>query len=127
MDDKTYEQEASKTVSADYFEIWKRLNGQSHLDLLHGAIGCGTESGELLDAVKKYAMYGQPIDRVNIIEEVGDMMWYLNLALRSVGSTFAEAKELNIAKLEARYAGKFSELKATIRNLDAERATLEAK
>ena len=44
--------------------------------ILHGAIGCVTESGELLDSVKKSLFYNRKLDMVNVEEEIGDMLWH---------------------------------------------------
>ncbi len=93
--------------------------------LLHGAIGLCTEAGELQDAIKKNLIYGIMIDRVNIIEEIGDLMWYCALVLDSQGSTFEDAMERNIAKLKVRFPDKFSFEAANVRDLDAERKALE--
>ena len=57
----------------------------SSIRLLHGAIGLSTESGELLDQVKKNVFYGKPLDKVNILEECGDVLWYVCLILDSQG------------------------------------------
>lgn len=48
------------------------------VDLLHMAIGIAGEAGELLDAIKKHVIYGKPMDRANLIEELGDLEFYLN-------------------------------------------------
>ncbi len=95
--------------------------------LLHGVIGVATESGELLDAVKKHVYYGKPLDKVNLMEEVGDCMWYLALILREIDYSFEEVADINIKKLRARYGDKFSEYDAQNRDLAAERAILEEK
>ena len=44
--------------------------------LLHGVIGLVTETSELLDAIKKSLFYGKPLDKTNLIEELGDLLWY---------------------------------------------------
>lgn len=45
--------------------------------LLHMAVGIATEAGELLDAIKKYAIYNKPVDFENVIEELGDLEFYM--------------------------------------------------
>jgi NTP pyrophosphatase (non-canonical NTP hydrolase) len=45
----------------------------------HALLGLITEIGELADNVKKFAIYGKPFDAVNMMEEVADCCWYLNL------------------------------------------------
>lgn len=92
---------------------------------LHAAIGLSTEAGELTDAFKKALFYGKPLDRVNVIEEAGDLLWYLALLFDSLGSSFEEAAEKVIAKLRARYPEKFSGELAINRDLVNERAVLE--
>lgn len=88
--------------------------------LVHSIIGIATEAGELLE------MFLKPeFDRINFIEEVGDVMWYLAIGLNAVGSTFEEAQRTNIAKLRKRYPEKFTEYDANNRDLKAERDVLE--
>ncbi len=85
-------------------------------DLLHMAVGTSTESGELLDAVKKYVFYRKPIDRENVIEELGDMEFYMEGLRGRLGITRNETIEHNIAKLSIRYPGfKYSNKRANER------------
>lgn len=93
--------------------------------LLHAGIGLATESGEFLDALKKHIFYGKPLDRTNLKEEIGDLMWYCAIALDELDSTFGEVQETNIAKLKARYPDKFTEERAETRDLVKERKILE--
>lgn len=44
---------------------------------LHMAVGIAGEVGELLDAVKKVVIYNKPIDMENVVEELGDIEFYL--------------------------------------------------
>jgi len=53
--------------------------------LLHAAMGMVTESGELIDAIKKHLFYGKPVDKVNMKEEIGDVCWYVALACDVLG------------------------------------------
>jgi NTP pyrophosphatase (non-canonical NTP hydrolase) len=94
--------------------------------LVHAAMGLASEGGEMIDAVKRAAFYGQTLDRTNIIEEAGDALWYIAYALRCVGATFEEAVLANIAKLDKRYAGTFSLEKSVNRDTGAERAAMES-
>jgi NTP pyrophosphatase (non-canonical NTP hydrolase) len=95
--------------------------------LLHGSIGIATESGEILDAIKKHIYYGKPLDKVNLKEEIGDVLWYCALLLRNLDSSFEEVAETNIKKLRARFGDKFSEFDAQNRDLETERAILEGR
>ncbi len=93
--------------------------------LLHMSMGVCTEGGELLDMVKKHLFYGKLIDKVNAIEEMGDVLFYLAGMCRLLDITFEEVMAINDAKLELRYGPAFSESRAINRNLVAERALLQ--
>lgn len=95
--------------------------------LLHGAIGMATETGELQDQIKKNFFYGKPLDTANVLEECGDVLWYIAVALDSCGYTMEQAMERNIFKLKQRYPDKFTTDKALNRDLDAERRALEGE
>ncbi len=73
--------------------------------LLHMAVGVSGEAGELLDAVKKAAIYVKPIDRANVVEELGDLEFYMEGLRQGLGITREETLEANIAKLSVRYNG----------------------
>lgn len=102
-------------------------DGEKMSRLLHGMIGVCTEIGELQDMVKKHLIYGKAFDQVNVLEECGDVLWYVALALDACGCTLSECMERNIAKLKARYPQGFTEEAALTRDLDAERRKLEGK
>jgi hypothetical protein len=61
-------------------------------DLWHGATGVATEAGELLLALHEaeYTVLG--IDRVNLIEELGDMEFYLQQVRANIGITRADVQ-----------------------------------
>jgi len=73
-------------------------------DLLHGTVGVAGEAGELLDAVKKHVIYNKPLDRENVIEELGDLEFYMEQVRQNLGITRQETLDANIAKLSVRYA-----------------------
>ena len=80
---------------------------------LHMAIGISGESGELLDAVKKWVIYGKPLDVENVIEELGDLEFYMEGLRAELGLTREAVIQANIAKLNKRYAsGKYSNQQA---------------
>jgi NTP pyrophosphatase (non-canonical NTP hydrolase) len=125
MDTKKYKDMVLRTESKDFDSIASRLKDKRALRLLHGSCGIATEAGELLDAMKKHIFYGKDIDTVNIVEEIGDLMWYSAIILDELGVEFEEVMEKNINKLQARYGEKFSESRANTRDLDTERNILE--
>lgn len=70
---------------------------------LHMAVGVAGEAGELLDAIKKGAIYGKNLDYPNIIEELGDIEFYMEGLRCGLGITRDEVIEANVRKLSARY------------------------
>ena len=80
---------------------------------LHMAVGIAGEAGELLDAVKKAAIYRKPIDRANVVEELGDLEFYMEGLRQGLGITRQEVLDHNIAKLSKRYSsGTYSDKQA---------------
>jgi NTP pyrophosphatase (non-canonical NTP hydrolase) len=76
---------------------------------VHMVLGISGESGELLDAIKKGAIYNKPLDIENVIEELGDIEFYLEGLRQSLGVTRQETIDANINKLGKRYsAGKYT-------------------
>jgi NTP pyrophosphatase (non-canonical NTP hydrolase) len=73
--------------------------------LLHMAVGVSGEAGELLDAVKKVAIYNKEVDRDNIVEELGDLEFYMEGLRQGLGISREETLNANIAKLSKRYEG----------------------
>lgn len=95
--------------------------GNLKANLAHMALGITGEAGEVADIIKKHYAYGKPLDTLHLVEEVGDIMFYLNGLLDLLGSSWDEVLEVNIKKLEARYPDlKFNADHAINRDVDAE-------
>ena len=84
-------------------------------DLLHATLGISGEAGELLDAVKKTFIYNKPLDRENAIEELGDLLWYIALACRTLDISMEDVMKINIDKLSKRYPDKYTDANAIAR------------
>jgi len=125
MQDQEYIDNVLRTESPVNPEMLARMANPETLRLLHAVIGMVTEAGELADALKKHIFYGKPLDRINVLEEVGDSQWYAALAVDILKSTMAEVRQVNIAKLRARFPDKFNAKDAQDRDLANERAVLE--
>lgn len=83
------------------------------MNALHMAVGVVGEAGELIDAVKKYVIYDKSLDRANVVEELGDIEFYLQGLRKELGITREETLAGNVAKLAKRYAsGKYSDQQA---------------
>ena len=78
-----------------------------------------------MDMVKKIEFYGKPVDRTKLLEETSDIFWYCNLLIHTLGSTWEEVFEMNIAKLETRYPDlRFCADRAINRDVEAEQQAI---
>lgn len=94
--------------------------------ILHAALGVTSDGGEFADAVKASMIYGKPEDVINMVEELGDVLWFINLAIRTLGYTLEDVMLANIAKLEVRYSEGYSDAKALNRHKELEREAIQA-
>ena len=74
--------------------------------LIHMVLGISGEAGELLDAVKKSTIYRKPLDIENVIEELGDLEFYMAGIRMALGISREQTIEANIAKLSKRYTAR---------------------
>lgn len=105
---------------------------ESEAHYLHGVLGIATEAGEIVQAFMNWRWrltpnqnYDIKFIRPNVIEELGDLLWYVALLCRYFNTTFEELFEKNISKLRLRYGDKFTELAAEMRDLVAEQKIFE--
>lgn len=125
MTPSEYQKLCERTESEVAGEAWAFRTAPLIRKLMHGSIGVATESGELLDVIKKHVWYGKPIDLANIEEEIGDMLWYAALLCNALDVNMEDIMKKNINKLRVRYPDKFTEQAANNRDLDSERKVLE--
>jgi len=127
MNNQEYNEAARQTDTRDYQGVATRVVEAHTLMILHALMGITTECGELMDQLKKHLIYAKPLDLVNIMEEDGDLRWYLALLEFACNYTADQSQERNIEKLRARFPNKFTEFDALNRNLNIERKILEGK
>lgn len=111
MDNKQYLELSDRTCK----HVETLAMNAKEYDLMHATLGIAGESGEIVDAVKKSVIYGKPLDVANMREEIGDIMWYIALACRTLDFDLNEILDENIAKLQKRYPEKYSDFHATAR------------
>ena len=68
-------------------------------NLWHMATGIAGEAGELLDAVKKNVAYNKPLDIDNVIEELGDLEFYMEGLRNALDISRDQTLEHNYNKL----------------------------
>ena len=77
MQNSTYNQLAALTLSDKFY-----CDQTGDQQMLHAAIGMQTEVGELFSALRQGKNQWYRFDRVNFLEEIGDMLWYLTIPQR---------------------------------------------
>lgn len=81
--------------------------------LLHMAVGIAGEAGELLDAIKKATIYNKDLDIDNVIEELGDLEFYMQGLRQHLQIHRDDTLEANMRKLGKRYhSGSYSDSQA---------------
>ena len=96
----TYEQFVTNLV---------KERGETSKNLEHMVIGICGEAGELADGIKKNSIYGKPLERANIIEEFGDLEFYMAGLRQMLGISRYETLAANVAKLGVRYKNGYSD------------------
>lgn len=89
--------------------------GTEKMNLIHAALGVTSEAGEFADAIKKHVIYGKDLDKENCKEELGDLIWFIDLAAKHLGYDLIEIMQANIIKLAMRYPEKYSDQAAIAR------------
>ena len=98
----TMERDAAVTYQEFVSKLAKPLAPSEHLT--HMVLGVAGEAGELVDAIKKHTIYEKELDRKNVVEELGDLMFYMQGIMTPLGITWEEIAKANIMKLVARYS-----------------------
>ena len=71
-------------------------------------MGLAGETGETIDIFKKHIYQGKVLDINDVIEEIGDILWYIANLCNVNKITMKECMESNVEKLRKRYPNGFS-------------------
>lgn len=86
------------------------------VNVLHMVLGVVGEAGELSEAIKKHVAYDKPLALESVIEELGDIEFYLEGLRLVLGIKRDETLTANYEKLSKRYPGlRFSDAAANDR------------
>lgn len=113
--------EKDETISVrllryDHFvlKLWKKMDFDKMLG--HAGRGIADEAGEINSCIKKHLDYEQEFNLENLIEEIGDMKFYLMALQNMFGLTDALILQKNAEKLATRYANlEYSDGQAKLR------------
>jgi NTP pyrophosphatase (non-canonical NTP hydrolase) len=65
----------------------------------HAGFGLMTEVGEILDTYKRHQFYKTELDTKNLIEETGDVLWYISLGYHSMGKEMPASAPVPSSKI----------------------------
>ena len=71
-------------------------------------MGLAGQIGEVIDIMKKHIYQGKELDITDVIEEVGDVLWYIANFCNVNNITMDECMESNIKKLRKRFPNGFT-------------------
>jgi NTP pyrophosphatase (non-canonical NTP hydrolase) len=96
--------QAPEGISTDAFQ-----QADDRAALIMAALGLGGETGEILDPIKKAIFHKhKTLDSAKLIDEYGDILWYVARGLSAAGLTMNDCMVHNVKKLDKRYASGFS-------------------
>ena len=71
--------------------------------LLNGCLGLAGEAGECCDLLKKHNYQDGREIKEKMIDELGDVLWYVSEAATALGIWMDQIAEHNVEKLKKRY------------------------
>ena len=93
----------------EYQELAQRTSSTDMLctKIENGILGLCGETGEIADVYKKYVFQQHNFDEAHMVEELGDVCWYVAELATGLGVTLEKVMEQNVEKLRKRYPGGF--------------------
>lgn len=103
LDDKATFAAFQASVARTYCGPWS----QREQRFVH-ACGLSGEAGEVTDLIKKFEGHGHDFDREKLVNELGDVLYYVASCAMNYGIDLAEVAAANMQKVAARYPNGFS-------------------
>ena len=106
MDFNEYQRKIQQFDTFSYEKFIADGGKVSNLGVVGKALGLAGESGEVCDKIKKIIRdkngEASETDKTEVIKEMGDVLWYLAMLARYLGTDFEKVTALNIEKLTDR-------------------------
>lgn len=99
----------------EYQRLAMRTATSKCYDATNAALGIAGEAGEVADEVKKSTFQGHDWNPSKIIEELGDVLWYVALMADLLNVSLDFVMEHNIEKLKRRYPDGFDPVRSVNR------------
>jgi len=86
----------------------RTANSNNSNDLLmNGILGLCGETGEVSDHIKKHVFQGHELNKDKLVNELGDVCWYIAILAKSLNVDLETVMEKNVEKLKKRYPDGF--------------------
>lgn len=105
-----YQLDAARTINPDVEAMGREAM------LTEALMGLAGESGEALELLKKYKFQGHSMNIEKMVEELGDVSWYLAEAATALNVELSDIFGANLTKLEKRYPNGFAAERSVNRN-----------
>ncbi len=110
------EQEGKKEMTATEYQdgVEKTRNKfcSEEDEMKNYCLGMSSEVGELIGAIKHHLFHNWELDKPNIVEEMGDIIWYITALARTLNIDLNEILDYNLIKLRERYPDGFDPQKS---------------
>lgn len=110
-----YQEQAAK-----HFKVHTPLTAEQ-ARLLNWLVGLSGETGEVSEIIKHHIFGEQPLDKMALAKELGDILWYTAAMGTSLGIELSAIAELNANKLDYRYGGSGYSVEASQNRHETER------
>jgi NTP pyrophosphatase (non-canonical NTP hydrolase) len=95
-------------VTFDEYQAQAMQTANPRLDLWYALAKMQVEAGEAMQLHCKEEYHGKVYTREQMIDELGDVQWYLGLAAQELGVTLDAIAAANIAKLRQRHGDSYN-------------------
>lgn len=85
MNSKEYVENVLVTEARDFTVVKERITDTQILRLVHASVGIASEISELFNASDKLTL-DKVLDRTNVMEECGDILWYIGIAASALNA-----------------------------------------
>lgn len=98
------EEYAIRKSDFDYYQEFvksMKVYPEKHA-IVYPALGITGEGGEIAEKVKKWLRGDRELDKLELLKEAGDVLWYLASLADDLGYTMQQMVDENIKKLSSR-------------------------
>ena len=95
--------EATNVEFNEYQSLANRTLYGNEQVLTNLSLGLASETGQVVDLVKKYTFHGERLNKDQLTKQMGDVLWYLSQVAEWADIPFEEVAQQNIVKLNDKY------------------------